>query len=223
MKTQSKLWILYFASAITMLAALTYVLLGLAPEASQGFAQKIFFFHVPAAFAMYGCLIGGAISAGLYLFERKKVYDQISRACVNTAALFSVVVITSGPIWARPIWGVWWTWDPRLTTSFVVFVLLITYCFVRKIFEESQNLGERGAIVGAIISILAAIDIPLIHYSVKLWRGVHPSVLANKEGLPPDYRQGLEFMVLAFLLLATLLIVIHFKLLVLQSRKKEIT
>lgn len=216
-----KIWVLYAASAISTLAAFTYIFLGLAPEASQGFAQKIFFFHVPAAFAMYGCLIGGALVSALYLYERKSSYDILARACIYVATLFSLIVISSGPIWARPIWGVYWTWDPRLTTSFVVCILLVAYCFVRKIFNESENLRERGALIGAIVAIIAALDIPLIHYSVKLWRGIHPSVLANKEGLPPDYRQGLELMLLAFFLLAALLLTTAYRLLVLQSKSQE--
>jgi heme exporter protein C len=218
---KSKIWVLYIATFISVFGALAYVLLGLPVEASQGFAQKIFFFHVPSAFAMYACLIIGASTSALFLYDRKLIYDQCARACLYVATIYSIVVITSGPLWAKPIWGVYWTWDPRLTTSFIVFILLVAYCFVRKIFDESENQSDRGAIVGAILALIAALDIPLIHYSVKIWRGIHPSVLANKEGLPPEYRQGLEVMLLGMFLFSALLISIAFRLIKLKARQRE--
>jgi heme exporter protein C len=92
---------------------------------------------------------------------------------------------------------------------------------VRKIFDESENQSDRGAIVGAILALIAALDIPLIHYSVKIWRGIHPSVLANKEGLPPEYRQGLEVMLLGMFLFSALLISIAFRLIKLKARQRE--
>jgi len=190
--------------------SLLFILLALAPEAGQGFVQKIFFFHVPSAFAMYACLLVSGLASGLFLAQRKKSMDALARASMSGAVLFGIIVMISGPIWAKPIWGVYWTWDPRLTTTFVVFVLMIAYFFTRKIFDDRQQ-SERGALVGSILAIIAVLDIPLIHFSVKLWRGVHPSVLRNADGLPPDYRLGLELMTLSFLLIAGLFVWTLFK------------
>jgi heme exporter protein C len=195
-------WILFWLAFLSTTASLAYVLLMLPPEAAQGFVQKIFFFHVPAAFAMYTTLILGAMFSALYLYEKKSLYDQLARAHLYVATIFSTIVIVSGPIWAKPIWGVYWTWDPRLTTAFIVFILLIAYCFVRSIFHDREGLSRRTAIIGAIIAILAVLDIPLIHFSVQLWRGIHPSVLRNPEGLPESYRMALELMILSIFFLA---------------------
>jgi heme exporter protein C len=170
---------------------------------------------------MYLTLIAGALFSALYLYEKKSNYDVLGRAFLYVATFFSTVVLVSGPIWAKPIWGVYWTWDPRLTTSFLVFVLLVGYCFVRNLFDNTAGRSTRGATIGAILAILAVIDIPLIHFSVKLWRGVHPSVLRNPEGLPESYRTGLEAMILSTFLLAFLMVWITYKILVLSSRTKE--
>ncbi len=217
-----KYWILLLASAVSTLGSLYFVLLYLPAEASQGLAQKIFFFHVPSAFAMYLGLIAGAILSGIYLVDRKKLYDQLSKAGIYTATFFSILVIVSGPIWAKPIWGVYWTWDPRLTTTFVVFILLIGYCFVRLLFQDREGASARGAITGSIIAILAVLDVPLVHYSVKLWRGVHPSVIKNPDGLPENYRLGLEMMILSVLLLAGLIFLLFYKVIKISDAKQEL-
>jgi heme exporter protein C len=217
-----KPWLLLVVTYGLLSYGLYFVLMELPPEASQGFVHKIFFFHVPSAFSMYFGLISGAILSGIYLFERKKIFDQLARACMYTATFFSIIVITSGPIWAKPIWGVYWTWDPRLTTTFVVFILLVGYCFVRYLFKERENHPQRGALIGAILAIFAVLDIPLVHFSVKLWRGIHPSVVQNKEGLPPDFRTGLELMSLALLVMAALTTYLFYKLIWLTEMKDEL-
>jgi heme exporter protein C len=189
------------ACVIVNLGGFAYVLLGIPFEASQGAVQKIFFFHVPAAFCMYAGLFAAAVGSVVYLIKKSSVADCVARAGMKTAFVFGLIVLTSGPLWAKPIWGVYWTWDPRLTTTFVVFLLILGYLFARNIFDDRQA-QARGALVGAILALLAVAHVPIIHLSVKLWRGVHPSVLRNPEGLPPTYSLGLQIMILAFFLLA---------------------
>ncbi|MDB5037573.1 MAG: ccmC [Bacteriovoracaceae bacterium] len=217
-----KYWFLYFVTFLSLLGSLLYVFLELPPEISQGYVQKIFFFHVPSAFAMYFALISGAILSGIFLFERKQIYDQLARACLYTATFFSILVIISGPIWAKPIWGVYWTWDPRLTTTFVVFILLVGYCFIRALFQDREGSNHRGSLIGSIVALLAVLDVPLVHYSVKLWRGVHPSVIQKSDGLPENYRMGLELMVLSILLLAGLTTVLFYKLIKISELKADL-
>lgn len=211
------IWLWLFAF-LSWLGGLAFVLLGLGAEATQGLAQKIFFFHVPAAFAMYLAVLVGAVTAIIYLVDRQIKWDLWSRAAMKMALVFGTIVLVSGPIWAKPIWGVYWTWDPRLTTSFIIFMLLVCYQFVR-FYIDSQ---ERAALVGAIIASLSLVDIPLIHFSVKIWRGVHPSVLRNPDGLPPAFRSALEFMVLATFALCILWIWIQYRIYSVEHRLKEI-
>jgi len=214
------LWFLYGASGLATTASLAYVFLALAPEASQGFVQKIFFFHLPAAFSMYLCLFVGLIGSLGYLIKRNNRFDEWARAGMSTSLIFSFVVLASGPIWAKPIWGVYWTWDPRLTTSFIIFVLQLAYVFSRRAFDERRQYS-RSALVGAILCLIAVLDIPLIHFSVKLWRGVHPSVIRNPDGLPEDYRRALEMMTGSFFLLAALFIIIFHLYFQIQNRLRE--
>lgn len=214
------LWLLYAATFLATTGSLAYVLLALAPEISQGLAQKIFFFHVPAAFSMYACLSVSLVGSLLYLIQRKRVFDDLARAAMFVSLIFASIVMISGPIWAKPIWGVYWTWDPRLTTSFLVFILQIAYVFTRHLFDERRHY-ERSALVGGILCLFAVLDIPLIHFSVKLWRGVHPSVLRNSEGLTRDYRLGLELMTGSFFLLAAIMIMIGFFYYRIQTHLRE--
>ncbi len=205
-----------YGTALLSLGALFFVLAKLAPEVGQGYVQKIFFFHVPSAFAMYGCLSLGAIFSGLYLFQRRPNFDRWAQASMQGAILFGLIVMVSGPIWAKPIWGVYWTWDPRLTTTFIVFILMLAYFFVRGLFKDRQQ-NDRAALVGAILALFAICDVPIIHLSVKLWRGIHPSVIRNPNGLPPDYQLGLELMTLAFLLVAGLYVWLFYRILELEE------
>lgn len=214
-------WFVWSASFVICLSGLGYVLLMLPLEAQQGFVQKIFFLHVPSAFAMYLGLLMSAVFSGLYLWEKERRYDHLAHASMRVALLFCAVVLVSGPLWAKPIWGVYWDWDPRLTTTFVVFVLIVAYLSVRRVFERQGVDEKRTSLVCALIAIFALLDVPLIHFSVKLWRGLHPSVLRNPDGLPPAFRTGLELMSIGILLLAGLLIWIQFRILQYAERTKH--
>ncbi len=203
-----------------MMPALFFVLVSLPPELGQGYVQKIFFFHVPSAFAMYLLATLGMIFSVLFLFLKKPVCDHLAKASLYVATLFGALVLVSGPIWAKPIWGVYWTWDPRLTTSLILFVLLVSYVMVRRLFDESHP--QRAARIGAVIAIFAVLDIPLVHFSAKLLRGLHPSVLSNPQGLPDAYRTGLEVMILSFFILSFLLVFMSFKIIQINTKIKKI-
>lgn len=213
------LWFLYGLSASSFLASLYYVLAVLEPEATQGYVQKIFFFHVPSAFVMYAFAVLGMLFAVLYLFSKKNLHDLLSKSALYIASLFGFLVIVSGPIWAKPIWGVYWTWDPRLTSTFILFTLLIAYC-VTRILLEKQN-PQRAAFIGAILAIFAVLDIPLVHLSARLLRGLHPSVLKEPGGLPESYRTGLELMIISFFIFSTLLFWILYQYMLVKSKIDE--
>lgn len=198
------------------------MLLLLPEEKTQGLVQKIFYFHVPSAFCMYAFLVLGAIFSGMYLYDKRPFYDHIAKAGMYTATVFGCLVIGSGPIWAKPIWGVYWTWDPRLTTSFIVFVLLIAYVFARRLLDDRERATRKSALVGAILSILAVLDIPLIHFSAKLMRGLHPSVLGEKDGLTPEFQRGLEMMILSCFFLGALICICLFRFFRIQQRLQDL-
>ncbi len=214
------LWGLFGMSAILVFGGLLNIFLLLPTEESQGLVQKIFFIHVPSAFAFYSCLITGSVFAVLYLIERRDDYDRLSKSFVQTALLFALCVMATGPIWAKPIWGTYWTWDPRLTTMLLMTLILLGYCATRNLMEKNPEKQLVTKVVSAIIAIIATLDIVPIHYSVKLWRGVHPSVLKNADGLPSSFRLALQWMTIAFIILSVVMAIAYSKYL---KNKEQLT
>ena len=179
------------------------VLVSQAPlEALQGPPQKIFYLHVPLAWAAF-ILFGGVFVAGImYLVRKIPFWDQAGHglAAAGFAALTAVLV--TGPIWAKPIWGTWWVWEPRLTTTFILWCLFAAYHLIR------LTRGNDGwtARVCAVLGIFAFADIPIIHLSVLWWRTLHPAPVVLREGdvgggLDPSMRLPLLVMFLALLAL----------------------
>lgn len=174
-------------SIIAMMLALVNVFVFTPIEASQGLVQKIFYIHVASALTMYCGFFIAFISGIFYLIERKTFWDQLCVSAVEVGFVFCSVVLSTGPLWAKPVWGVWWTWDPRLTTTFLLWLIYAGFILARSYVENDAFKAK----LSSIIAIVAFIDVPLIHYSVKLWRGVHPSVISNKDGLPTSMKTTL--------------------------------
>jgi len=207
-------------AGLVLLGALFYTLLAVPFEASQGPVQKIFYFHVPSAFAMYFFSILGVVLSILFLITKKIAYDYRAQAAMRVSLLFALMVIISGPIWAKPIWGVFWTWDPRLTLTFTVFLILVAYVLARRSFRE-RGQDFTGSQVGAVLAILAIPMMVLTHFSVKIWRGLHPSVLRNPEGLDPQFAQALQLMILGIFLLGGVLFFLQARALELEARIQD--
>jgi heme exporter protein C len=147
------------------------------PEAG-GFAQKIFYFHVPAAYAMYLC--GGVcfLASAMYLAQASDARDAWAKAGAECAVVFGVMMLTSGPLWAKKAWGVYWTWDPRLTTT-LLSVLIYVAVVVLRAFSGGGDAERRFA---AALGVLGTVNLPIIHYSVQKWGGNHPLVIGKGGG-----------------------------------------
>ena len=193
--------VLVALTAIAIVAAL--YLVGQAPvEAQMGIVQKIFYFHVPSAYAMYLGVATCCVASIVYLAKRKRRADAIAHAGAEIAVLFCAIVLTSGPLWARKAWGVYWTWDPRLTTTMLLGLLFVAYLVLRAFGE-----GEAERRFSAAVAALTAVLVPVIHYSVQLWRGQHPTVITGRGGgLDPDMQAALAAGFVAFTLLFALLL-----------------
>lgn len=167
------------------LALNAYAIFYYAPlEATQGIVQKIFYVHVASAFAMYTTLIAGASLGVGYLIRRDDALDAWSVSAMEVGMLFCTIVLTTGPIWAKPMWGTWWTWDVRLTSTFFLWLICAAYFLLRKAFS-----GTQAKRFSAIMAVLGLLDVPIIIFAVKLWRGAHPAVLTDKAALPAEMRQ----------------------------------
>ena len=170
--------ILPAAATTAMLTALWCVFLYVPNERMQGAVQRIFYFHVNAAWSAFlGFGIAAAASA-LFLWRGRIEHDRLAQAAVEVGMLFCTMVLATGPIWARPIWGTWWTWDPRLTMTVILWTIYAVYLVLRMVGRDDPEIARYAAVL-AVVGIL---DVPLIMVSVRLWRGMHPSVLTAPEG-----------------------------------------
>lgn len=181
-----------------------YLVFVVAPvEMQMGVVQKIFYFHVPSAYAMYLGFVTAAVGGAVYLIRRDPKWEAISVAGAEVGMLFCVLVLTTGPLWARKAWGVWWTWDPRLTTTLLAGMIFAAYLALRSM----GGAGEVEKRFAAGLALFGILDIPLIHYSVQRWRGVHPTVITGKGGgLESEMYMALGVSFVLFTLLAILLI-----------------
>jgi len=203
-KTFSIGWLSLLAITVVLFAVSLYNIFFVAStEAQMGIVQKIFYFHVPSAYAMYvGFLVSAVGSAG-YLWKRKDSWDAVGVAGAEVGVLFCAMVLTSGPLWARKAWGVWWTWDPRLTTTLLAGMIFVAYLALRP--SRGQGLTEKKFAAG--LAVFGILDLPIIHYSVQRWRGQHPTVITNRGGgLSPDMYPALYWSFAAFTALVILLI-----------------
>jgi heme exporter protein C len=155
--------------------------LGYTPvEARQGLAQKIFYLHVPAAWsALLAFSIVGIVSV-LYLWLHDRRLDLFAEASAEVGVMFSAVMLTTGPIWAKPIWGTWWTWDARLTLTLFVFFLFVGYLALRAAVHDPDERARFSAVLG----IMGLVLVPFIHLSVYLFRTLHPQPIVLKPSAP---------------------------------------
>lgn len=190
-----------------------------AQEAAGGLAQKIFYFHVPAAYALY---LSGAVcfvGSSAYLVRATHERNAWARAGAEGALVFGIMVLTSGPLWAKKAWGVYWTWDPRLTTLLLAVLLYVAMVVLRRFTGD----GEAERRFAAAFGVLGTALLPVIHYSVRLWGGNHPTVVGQGGGGlgSPAMYHALFVGFGTMTLLAALLLIVRARLALLESRLRD--
>ncbi len=165
-------------TGLLMLAAIYMTFVFVPTEAEQGIVQRIFYFHVPCAWVAFAAFGLVAISGIFHLWLGNQVWDDLGYAAAEIGMVFCTLVLVTGSIWARPIWGVWWTWDSRLTTTLILWLLYGGYLMLRAMADDSPQVARFAAVIG----IVAAADVPVIIVSVRLWRTIHPAVLVTRQG-----------------------------------------
>jgi len=181
---------LLFGTAAMLLASLYLMFIWVPMELSMGVVQRIFYFHVPSAFtAFLGFFIGG-IASIRYLATREPRFDELSVAANEVGLLFAVVNLVTGSLWAKPIWGVYWAWDARLTTMLLLALIYTAYLILRQsVVEPTQR-----AVVCAVVSIFGMVDIPIVYMANQWWRTQHPQPVLSGEGsIDPTMRFVLYF------------------------------
>ena len=154
-------------------------------EATLGLIQKIFYIHLPLAWWALISFFTVFLGSIAYLLRRAPGADRLCAAAAEVGVLLSGLALVTGMLWARKSWGVWWTWDPRLTTTMILWFLYAGYLVLRKM----DMPRERQANLCAVVGIVAFVDVPLVFLSARLWRSIHPAVFANKSGgLEPEMK-----------------------------------
>jgi heme exporter protein C len=189
-------------------------------EVTMGVVQRIFYFHVPSAwvsFLAFGVVFAASI---LYLATRRWIWDTLAHAAAELGVLFCAIVLVTGPIWARPAWGTWWTWEARLTTTLILWLIFVAYLVLRGQAEDRAQEARFAAVLG----IVGFLDVPIIYFSVKIWRGHHPIVFktGGGHGLEPVMLRTFMLCMITFTLLFALLLLMRFRLGLLQEALAEL-
>ena len=187
---------------ISMLMALAAALLYAPTEKVMGDTQRIFYFHVPAAVSAFICFFLVFLGSVQYLRTRYAHWDRLALCAAELGVLFGLIVLVTGPLWAKPIWGVYWRWEPRLTSMLIAFSFYVAYLMVR---THGASAGQAPRLA-AVLGVVAFINVPLVYYSVDLWAAdqqLHPQ---RNVGLEPEMRYALWVCFAAFFLLLALLL-----------------
>ena len=149
-----------------------YLMLMVAPtDAVLGHIQRIFYFHVPIAIMSFLAFFVVFLSSVAFLVRRSPIWDRVAHASAEVGVIFVTLALVTGVIWARPIWNTWWTWEPRLTTTLILWLIYVAYLMIRSYAPSHQKAQVYAAVVG----IVGFVDVPIVYYSVIWWRSIHPS------------------------------------------------
>ena len=170
-----------------------------AREKVMGDVQRIFYFHAPAGLICFLAFFVTFVASIAYLVTRKKKWDIIGQASTEIGLVLTSIVLVTGPIWARPVWGTYWTWEARLTTTMILWLIYMGYMLVRRYTDDPDQQARFAAVIG----VIGFLDVPIVYWSVSWWRGHHPLVLrvSGGEGLEPTMRATFMMGILTYLAL----------------------
>ncbi len=209
--------ILAIVTAVLLSFAL-YAALVIAPtEQTMGNVQRIFYYHVPSAWVAFELFLINFIASVFYLVRRSAKADILALVTAEVGVVFCTVVLITGPIWARPVWGIWWTWDLRLTLTLVLWLIYVSYLVLRRFSTSSQT-----PLLAAVLAVFGALDVPLVYFSIWFFRTQHPApVIGGGGSLDPRMGWVLLYNWVAFMCLAWLVCWTRYRLEVAQRAVNE--
>jgi len=161
-----------------LLSYALYLALEVAPtEATMGDVQRIFYYHVPSAWTAFLLFTINFVASVIYLIRKSVKADIVALVAAEVGVVFCTVVLVTGPIWARPVWGIWWTWDLRLTLTLVLWLIYVSYLMLRRFSSSGQT-----PLIAAVLAVLGALDVPLVYFSIWFFRTQHPSPVIGGGG-----------------------------------------
>jgi heme exporter protein C len=168
------------AALVAVVVSATLSLVVAPPDAVQGEVQRLMYVHVPAAWLAYLSFFVVFVSSVAYLKTRRIRWDRIAAASAEIGVLFTALAIALGALWGKPIWGTWWTWDPRLTTTAMLLLIYLAYLAVRRVVDNPSRRARWAAVIG----IVGFVDVPIVHLSVVWWRSLHQQATLLRVGGP---------------------------------------
>ena len=178
-------------------------------EETMGDIQRIFYYHVPSAFAAFLCFFLNLVASLFYLKSRTLKADALALASAEVGIVFCTVVLVTGPLWARPVWGIWWTWDARLTSTLLLWLIYVSYLLLRRFSTAGQT-----PVLAAVLSVFGSIDVVFVYMSIRWFRTQHPQPVMGPGGggLDPRMAHALLWNFVAFVCWGAFLVWIRYKL-----------
>jgi heme exporter protein C len=185
-------------------------------EETMGNIQRIFYYHVPSAFAAFACFFVNMVASLVYLKSRRPKVDALALAAAEVGVVFCTVVLVTGPLWAKPVWGIWWTWDARLTSTLVLWLIYVSYLLLRRFSTAGQT-----PVLAAVLSVFGSVDVVFVYMSIRWFRTQHPQPVMGPGGggLDPRMAHALLWNFLAFSCWGALLICMRY---ILERRHQRI-
>src|ERR1700682_3584933 len=209
--------ILAVLTALLLVYALYQALVVAPTERTMGDVQRIFYYHVPSAWTAFLLFFVNLVASVVYLVWRNPKADALAVVAAEVGVVFCTVVLVTGPIWARPVWGIWWTWDVRLTTTLVLWLIYVSYLVLRRFSDSSQTPK-----LAAVLAIFGALDVPLVYFSIWFFRTQHPQpVIGGGGSIDPRMLHVLLINWLAFSCFAVLVCWWRYRLERLQREVEE--
>lgn len=192
--------------AMGLFAGAPFVIDAAPYESTMGLIQKIFYFHVPSAMVMFASAFVCGIASAIYLARRTPGSDRVAIAGAELVVVFGIIVLVTGPLWARKAWGVWWDWgDVRLVTSLVLWLIFVAYTLLRRF------AGPGSDVLAAAVGVFGMANVPFVYWSVNVWRTLHPKTTVVRT-LSPEMRFPFYWCLAAFLCLYVALLLLRVRL-----------
>ena len=188
---------------VLMIAALYLIFIYVPTERNMGVVQRIFYFHVPLAWVSLLAFLLVFVCSVLYLWKRVIKWDTLAHAAAEVGIVFITLVLITGTVWAKSIWGAWWTWDARLTATLVLWLIYLAYLLIRNYATEQA----QGARFAAVLGIVGFIDVPIVVLAVNLWRTQHPPALIFEGGITSPMLLTIVVSIAAFTVLYILMVI----------------
>ena len=178
--------------AAGMVVNMFFIFMFAPTEAVSGHVQRIMYIHVPMAWLAFLAFFVVFCGSIMYLWKRRDGWDDLASSAAELGVIFTTLVLITGPIWAKPVWGVWWTWDPRLTSTLVLWLIYVGYLMLR---AYSSN-RRQGATFSAVLGIVGFIDVPIVYFAVDWWRTQHQRLVVGGTSLQGDLHRDMAITLL---------------------------